>query len=122
PGDAERHTPGEALELVRQERGVGGNDADDRALLLARAALDHRRLAQFGADPPTADRQVAALAEIGLDEAADRIALSLPFDQPGGGAGAPLEAVADHAGAAADAALFDRSGRRAVEGGGGVPG
>ena len=70
---------------------------------------------EIGAEPPAADRKVAALAEIGLDKDAE-------YDGPASCAirreaapGAALEREADHAGAASDAAFVDRSGDRGID-------
>ena len=69
---AERRPAGEPLQLVRQQRRVGGDDADDRALVLLRRPLDQGRLGEGAAEPQAPDGEVAAAAEIRLDEGAER--------------------------------------------------
>ena len=106
---AERHAPGEPLQLMRLERRIGGDDDDDRA---------HRLAAQFAAGEMLADRNAEDRAfrpssEIRLHEHADRITAAGRLDDARRRAVAALEVVADHARAAADAALLDRPADRA---------
>src|SRR5215207_8900727 len=59
--------------------------------------------------PGALDAQALAPAVVGLDQDAHRPAAVGLLQHPGGGADAPLEAMADHARAPADVALRDRS-------------
>ena len=81
----------------------------------AAAATAPRR---SGSRRPTGTPSIAqqiAPAVVGLDQHADRPAAALRRQDARGGADAALELVADHPGAAADAALGDRAARGRVE-------
>ena len=70
---------------------------------------------QLLADGHALDAQALAPAVVGLDQDAHRAAAVGLLQHPGRGADAALEAVADHARAAADVALPDRSRRGRVD-------
>ena len=110
--DAGRHAAGERAALVRQQRRVGGHDRHDRAGARRGEEVRHRVVVrERRADRHAGDRQLLAIAEVGLDEDADGV---LP-DAPRGGPGAALEVVAVHPGPAADRALLDGPAARGVE-------
>jgi hypothetical protein len=96
---------------VREQGGVGCGHDDDRPAP-ARAGLARHRDhlgRQLLADRHALDALALAGAVVGLDEDANRPAAVGLLHDPGGGADAALEAVADHARAPADVALPDRS-------------
>lgn len=105
--------------LMRQQRRVGRERHDDRAHAgLARPArlVERRvRVAQHFADRVARDAQRRALPVVRLHERADRPAARRFGDDARRGADAALELVADHAGAAADAAFRDRARTRGGE-------
>ena len=111
--DAERRPLREPVALVRQERRVGGDDDDDRARALAPASARGQR-DHVGADPLADGDAVTRNRSAGRSSpgrARRRCAAVLRHDARRR-ADPALEAVADHPGAAADAALRHRPGRR----------
>ena len=109
PGQAEADPAGQALQLGRGARRVGGDDADAAARVPAvRGRL--RRWAERAADGDAVHGEPVGRAEVGEEEDADRVPA---LDHAGGRADAALPLAADHAGAGADRSLGHRSGRRA---------
>ena len=110
--DPERRPLGDPLALVRQERRVGRDDHDDRARARRRRsarprrARDRRRRDRL-ADRHAVDAQPLAPAVVRLDEHAERPAAATRVEHPRRRPDPALELVADHPGAAADAALGD---------------
>ena len=111
------HPPGQRLALAGQQRRVGGHHRDDRpgagrrrsdSAIGLSSAQHPRRLAPRPPSAPPGSRSWPA---------GTRRPCSRPRepDEPGGGAGPALEAVAVHPGAAADRALLDRPARGAVQ-------
>src|ERR1019366_3832539 len=82
------------------ERGVGGDDDDDRAYIFSVGGV----LGDFLADGNARDAQLVALSVVALHEHARR------------GSYSSLEFVADHAGAAAYVAFFYGAGVRGIQG------
>ena len=109
PGQAEADPAGEALQLGRGARRVGGDDADAAARVPAvRGRL--RRWAERAADGDAVHREPVGRAEVGEEEDTDR---ERALDDARGRADAALPLAADHAGAGADRPLGHRPGRRA---------
>ena len=109
--DAERGAAGEALQLGRDQRRIGGDIGDDRAGFGGpEGTLGHPR-----ADRRAGNAEPGAAAMIGLDQDADRVGRPADHDAPRGRAGAALPFIGDHAGAAADIALGHRAGRRGID-------
>ena len=100
----------DAVELVRQQRRVGRDDDDDRAVVALGGGLVPAG-PRAGAAPTgtPAIRSAVARAVVRLHEHADGVAPPLHVDAPRGRADAALELVAGHARAAADIALGDRA-------------
>ncbi|ENN84958.1 hypothetical protein RHSP_58759 [Rhizobium freirei PRF 81] len=113
--DADGGAASKALELVRCQRQIGGDDDDDRAALLKLALRG--AVPQVPANRHARDRQPVPLAVIGLNQRPDRIGPPVELDDAGRGARTALEAVGDHAGAAAAITLLHRACRNAVESG-----
>ncbi len=113
----ERDPPGEPFQLMREERCVGRDDDDDGAELLFIRGDERIRLGRgnFATHVDARDAQIVARSVVALDEDTDRVAAVLRTQASRGGADAALVAVADHPGAAADAAFLDRTAVRAVE-------
>ena len=103
--EAEGGPAGQPLQLVRQQRRVGGHHDDDGARLAFEYARSSRSSWPTGTP---GDAELVAQAEVGLDEHAHRVAAVAPRQHARGGADAALELVADHPGAAADVALGHR--------------
>jgi hypothetical protein len=93
---------------------VRGYDDDDRAGVIALSVGG--MIGDFFADGNAGDAELVAASVVALDEDADGIASSLGFEHAGRGADAAFELIADHAGATADIAFFDRAGVGDVEG------
>ena len=74
-----------------------------------RAARLRRQVGDLAAHRHAGDGELRPPAEVGLHEHADGVAARVLADAPRRRADAALEAVADHAGAAADVALGDRA-------------
>src|SRR5437588_10037361 len=98
--DAEAHPLRQPVALVREQRRIGRDDPDDRAGV---GALRRKwnTVADQPADRYAVDTKAVAAPVVGLHEDTDRVRL----DQPRRRADAALEAVADHARAAADVPL-----------------
>ena len=131
---AEAHAAHHPPQLIRRERRVGADHDDDRALLRlftarARGSLGrhlgpraHRRVdrlghagfvpGDFAADRNARDAELGAQAVVALHQRAHDVAPSAG-QLPRRGAGAALEAVAEHPGAAAHIALGNRPPRAA---------
>src|SRR6202035_6190764 len=104
---------------MREQRGIGRHHHDDGAVL--GESPGHHEGVRFGRgdfapDRNTGDPQIVPRAVIALYEYAHRVAAILRLQAARRSADPALVAVAYHAGAAADAAFFDGSGMRAVEG------
>jgi len=121
---AEGGAVGEALELRGDDRGVSGDDDDDRATLGDFGGLVGVRIfgGDFAADGNSGDAEILARAEVALDEDADGVAAVFFGELAGRCADAAFVAAADHAGAAADVAFFDATGLRGIDGVEGVLG
>ena len=110
PGDPQAGPLSDPLALVRQERGVGGQDHDDGAglgsgrMVVRRGNLGARDLPPDG---HAVDREPFAAAVVRLDQRAHHVPTLLPRQRPGGRPDAALELVADHAGPTADVAFGD---------------
>ncbi len=104
---------------MRQQRGVGRHDHDDRAEVAVFALFRERGvgrlLRDLAADGYAGNQQFAATAEVGLNQHAHRVFAAFVHDHARGRADATLELVADHAGAAADVALRNRARTSAIE-------
>ncbi len=101
---------------LRQERRVGRNHDDDRAIVAVHGGfVAVGAPAQVLAYRNSGDPQRRAGAVVSLYQRAHRIGVALHLDLARGRADAALEAVTGHAGAAADAAFLDRPALRAVE-------
>jgi hypothetical protein len=105
--DAERGPLSKPVALAGEERGVRGDDDDDRAAR-ARAGAGRRLLAGELPDRDAVHPEPIAAAVVGLDEHAH----GRSGDDPRGSADPALEPVAHHPGAAADPALRHRAGAR----------
>jgi hypothetical protein len=88
---------------VREERRVSGDHDDDRAGAFRRSLGERHCAAR--ADVVAGDRQARTTAVVRLNEDTHGVLARAAR----GGADAALEAVADHPGAGADAALRDRA-------------
>src|SRR5262249_17001188 len=115
--DAQRDAPGDALQLVRQQRCIGGDHHDDRAVLGVEGRIEGVGILALDLAPDrnAGDAQVGAQAVVALDQYAERVAAVLVSELPRGGADPALEAVADHAGAAANHAFLHGPRARSVE-------
>src|SRR5215471_11307455 len=135
PGEAGGDPAGEGLALAGEQRGVGRHHRDDRARAgrglvaagwglvaagwvgwglvggVAHRVVGGELLAQVDAG----EHKLVPLTEVSLHEHADGVASVRVVDQPRRGAGAALELVAVHAGAAADRALVWLAARRVLE-------
>ena len=104
---------------MRQQRRVGGDHDDDRAGRRAASSTHGRPLACCRGSPgrPARRRRAAARRrpKLACTSTPDRVAAVLGSSSRDDGADAALEAVADHAGAAADVALGHRPALGAVE-------
>ena len=106
----------DAVELVRQERRVRRDDDDDGAVVaLGRSLVPAARLAQELPDRHARDAKCGARAVVRLHQHADRERVALHVHVARRRPDAALESVAGHAGAAADVALLDRAGFRALD-------
>ena len=115
--EPERHAARDPFQLMREQRRVGGDDDDDGAALGDVGGDEHVRLGRgnLAPDGDAGDAQIVARPVIALHEHADRVAAVLGIEAARRGADAALVAVADHAGAAADAAFLDGAGVRRIE-------
>ena len=100
-------------EMGRQHGRVGGDDHDDRTAaggprVLGQLHAGDDRGVQHLADRRAVDDERVAPRVVGLHQRAKGVALALDLEDPRRRAGAALEVVADHAGAAADVALGHR--------------
>ena len=117
PRQAHAGALGDALQLVRQQRRVGGDHDDDRAGVAGRRSDRCRCGRCAGTGRPARRRCAGCRAGRSWPAPARRsCSRAVPMrDAPRGRADAALEFVADHAGAAADVALGDRAALRLVQ-------
>jgi hypothetical protein len=106
PADTKAHPLREAIALLRQERRVSRDDADDRAGIVVLLRKSYSTSDQFTHRNAVHAKAVAPTV-VRLHEDADRVIA----DDSRGRADPGLELVADHAGAPADASLVDCVGR-----------
>ena len=74
--DAERDTPGQAVQLMRNHRGIGRDHGDDRAGVLT-IGFRARQVFRHGY---AGDQQLRTQAEVRLNERSDGVGLSLVVD------------------------------------------
>ena len=110
--DSEAGAAGEPFALEREERRVRRDQDDDRAGAFGRPRQRHDVRPDPLADGDAVHAQTRPLAVVRLHEDADHPAV---LSDSRRGADSALEAVADHAGAAADGALVDRAVARPLE-------
>jgi hypothetical protein len=111
PGHAQHGALRDARELARLERGVGGDEDHDGAVLLG-AGL---QVGQLAAHRDAAHTERLARPVVGVDEDAHGPAPLLFGEDAGGGADAAFELIAGHPRAGAHRALGDRAALRRRE-------
>src|SRR6267378_2704442 len=116
--EPQRNASSKALELVRDERRVRGNNDDDRAMVVI-----HKRSAgvryisgNFSSHGNAGDAQIVFRAVVALHKNSNRVTAVFCVQLAGGCADSSFEAVADHSGATANVAFRNRAGRRGIDG------
>ena len=115
--EAQSHPVRKTFQLVRQQRCIGRHHHDDGTVLGESPGHEGVRFRRgdFASDRNTGDPQIVPSTVIALHEHTDRITAIFGVQAARRTTDAALIAVANHAGAAADAAFFDSPRMRAVE-------
>src|SRR6266571_8883944 len=116
--ESERNAAREALELMRDERSVRGNNYDDRAVIVVdkRSASVGIIGVNFAADGNSGNPQIVFRAIVARHENSNGVTAVFRLEPSRRRADSSLEAIANHSSAAAHGAFFDCAGVRGVDG------